>query len=189
MINGYNNQPVKRIAKIEIFKNPIYDFIDEATNKRVDATMDQSSDRTQNAVSSDQEDNNDLHLLQEYCDRRDSTLRMKLRFCLSSDTSEDELSFTNNYEDSISYIYNLAVDESINKGDIQVVGRKMEEYIKRGALLDWYIYENIEPTDSEMAIDNILDEIVNILRGRSWGRKPMQPFGPAGMFNYKEKIV
>lgn len=172
-----------KTVTITLKRQNILDFVDASTYKRTDATLDQASDRAQNALSSDSEDRNDAYLIGEYCDRRDATLRARLKFCIIND--EEVLEYTND-ETVGDYVYKLKVDDSFTASDLRSIGKKMDEYIKRGAIFNWYLQAGLDPTDNDMSIQVLEDEIAYALRGQPWGHRPMQPFGPA-MFNFYKK--
>lgn len=177
---------MKRI-NIRLEKTPIFDYIDGATYKRVDAELPDRNTRTQDAVASDSEDTADAFLINEYCNRRDARLRARLKFCLI-DTSApgDVLTFDNTDVASDEYQYFMQVDDSFTSNDVKSLGTLMDSYIKRGAILDWYRHMHLEPTDTEIEINELEDAIVSSLRGQAWGRRPPQPFGPA-CFNFYRK--
>lgn len=171
---------------IRLHKDLIHAYIDNATFKRVDATMEERGQRSQSASASDIEDANDSFLINEFCDRRDAHIRSRLEFCLEpGDSAIGEI--TNDIDESPDYVYVLRLEDSFSDTQARNAMKKMEEYIKRGATLSWYINAGLEPNDSEDSLETLLSEMVSILRGQPWGRRPMQPFGPA-MFNYNKKL-
>lgn len=163
---------------ITLHKNVIYDYVNSHTFKRVDANLADATERTQNAVSSDTEEENDLFLVSEYCDRRDAIIRQRLRFCLV-DTDPGRVVFDNSLDTGGEYEYVLNVQDNFSSNDLQSVGKLLDWYIKRGALFSWYAGAGVDPLDSEQTIADLENEIVGALRGQPWGRRPMQPFGPA----------
>lgn len=170
---------------IKLKKDIIYNFVDNATYKFVDAALEDRGERMQGAVSSDSADRNDSELIKNFCDRRDANLRTRLKFCLVADTDfEDEMS--NDLLDDVAYEYELCVEDDFTKDDLRSVLVRMDSYIKRGAVLSWMVAAGLQPNDSEEALELVLSEIISTLRGKPWGRRPMQPFGPA-FFNYKSK--
>lgn len=184
---GNNTQKPSRTAKITLLKVELDKSIDESTWKRVDATMGEASQRQQNAVMSDAQENNDGFLLEEYRDRWESRLRTRLKFCLVKRVAEC-LEFVNVQTYEPAYIFDLMVGDNFTVDDLRSIGKRMHEYIVRGATYDWYLRMGIEPTDNEQSIQQLEDDIVYALRGQAWGRRPMQPFGPA-MFNYEKPII
>lgn len=174
-----------RKVKITLHKNLIHDFVDAATFKLTDAHLDQNSERAQNAVSADTKEDNDGFLVNEYCDRRDAILRARLKYCLEETRSV--VAFDNSVDATEEdYEYNLNIDDTYTDDDLRSICKKMDTYIKRGAIFDWYLGAGIEPNDTALSIQELEDDIASSLRGRPWGRKPMQPFGPA-RFNYLKK--
>lgn len=176
-----------KILTFLLHKDAIHEFVDHATYKLVDATLDKMSERSQNAVASDSSEGSDGFLITEYCDRRDSTLRKRLKFCLvDNDTT---LVFDNTPEaEEPDYVYRCKVEDDFTGNDARSLCKKMDTYIKRGAIFDWYMNMGLQPTDTEAALVELEDEIGAILRGRPWGHRPMQPFGPA-FWNFNKKSV
>ena len=171
---------------ITLHKNVIYDYINAHSFKRVDAQMPDANVRSQNAVSSDTDEENDLFLISEYCDRRDAKIRQRLRFCLV-DTCPNQTVFDNSLDTGAVYVYILRVQDDFSSNDLRSIGKLLDAYIKRGALCSWYLGAGVEPLDSEAAIDSLEEELVGTLRGRAWGHRPMQPFGPARWDFYGKK--
>lgn len=172
---------------ITLHKDVIYDYVNSHTYKRVDAQMDAASARSQNAVASDTQEENDLFLVSEYCDRRDAIIRQKLRFCLV-DLHPEQVVFDNSMDTGDKYEYILRVDDNFSSNDLQSVGKLLDTYIKRGALYSWYLGAGLDPLDSEQTITDLESDITSALRGQPWGHRPMQPFGPACWNFYGKKI-
>ena len=162
-------------AKIIIHKIDVDKVIDASTFKRTDASAVQS-EQQHNAMSSDTEESLDGFLVTEYRDRLDARLRERLRFCLVHE--EGDLVYESTPSIEPDYIYNLRVDDSVCLDDIKSVGTKIKEYFSRGVLRDWYLYMNVEPHDNQQTLDELLDGIASALRGKSYGRRPVQPFLP-----------
>lgn len=165
-------------VKLTLYKSLLQKDIDSRTFKRVDATMDQASLRSNNALESDSTEDLDSLLVTRYMDNHDSDLRRHLKFCLVPEERE-VLEFDNSIDTDTSYVYNLNVDDSVTTEDLKSVTTKMHEYIINGTLYDWFTHSGVQPTISERGLTDQLDEIAGILRGRSYGRRPLQPFGPA----------
>lgn len=165
-------------AKITIWKAEVDHDIDAATFKRTDATSDQSSERSQNAVASDSGENLDGSLIARYRDRRDVRIRERLKFCLKKKAGE-VMEYDNTPNLDAAYIYELEVNDTVTPDDIKTAGTKAHEYLVRGALYDWYLGTGQQPTDSAESLQALEDSIAATLRGRSYGHRPMQPFGPA----------
>lgn len=167
-----------RTATITLYKAIIDKDIDSRTAKRVDASLDQASDRSQNAVASDATERLDGRLITRYRDLRDARLRSRLRFCLVKDT-ETELVIDNVVKMTPAYIYKLQVPDDFTQDDLYALSTKMNDYITRGTLRDWYLNAGLPPVDDEDALEELETDIASALRGKSYGRRPLQPFGPA----------
>lgn len=175
-----------RTATITLHKDLIDKDIDAGTYKRTDATLEQASLRAQNAVSSDASENVDGLLIARYRDVRDAKLRERLKFCLIQEENET-LVADNSVNILPEYVYNLRVDDQTTAADVKSISTMMHNYLVRGVLFDWYAYMGLQPIDSVASLEEMIDDIAGALRGRSYGRRPMQPFGPA--FNpFNEEI-
>lgn len=167
-------------VSIKIDKAPIRDYIDAVTYKRKEATMADANEGSKDALTSDSSDIADGYLIEEFSDRWDAELRTRLKFCLVDDESEENEDFVFNnmdtYEDS--YVYNLKVDDTFTRNDLKSVGKKIDTFIKRGTAYSWYEHAGIEPADNPQSLMMLADDIVFVLRGQPWGKRPAQPFGP-----------
>ena len=171
-------------ATITLYKAIIDKKIDSMTGKRVDASLDQASDRSQNAVASDATERLDGRLITQYRDLRDAELRRRLRFCLVKEDTGGELRVDNVVVATPAYIYKLNVQDDFTADDLTAMSRMMEDYIIRGTLHDWYSGTGLNPSDNTDALDELADDIASSLRGKHYGRRPIQPFGPAD-FHYR----
>ena len=171
-------------ASITLYKQELYTDIDSKTFKRTDASLVGQPERTQNAVASDVNEQLDELLLMRYCDLWDARMRRRLKFCIVDEG--DVLTYTDAPDESDRYTYELQLDDSLTSSDVKAVGTLMHNFIVRGALHDWYLHCGVEPTDTLDMLQDLEDEITSALRGRSYGRKPMQPFGPA-TWNYERE--
>lgn len=167
-----------RIATIKLYKAIIDKDIDSLTAKRVDASLDQASDRSQNAVASDATERLDGRIITRYRDLRDAKLRARLKFCLVKDTNTD-LCSDNVVRATPAYIYRLNVNDDFTQDDLDVLSTKMHDYILRGAVRDWYLGAGLPVADDEDSLEELVTDIASSFRGKSYGRRPMQPFGPA----------
>lgn len=174
---------------IRLLKALIDQRIDAHTDKRNDATPGYSeafepNERVGNAVSSDTTEDMDGFIVSRYRDRWDARLRLALRYCLVEDEEEtdgtDDFVVDNIPDYTQYYVYKFSFHWSkFGKEKIRSVAKLMEDYIVRGTLYDWYTNVNLQPLDTEDSLDDLLDEIEGSFRGRSWVRRPLQPFGPA----------
>lgn len=173
---------MKRVT-IKINKQKIDKHIDAHTFKRADVTLDGASEQRQNAAASDHEETLDMAIITEFRDRRDARIRKALKKWLVVEEPE-ELVFSNvPMNTKPDYIYVLDLDDSFSAEDVRGLVATMDEYIEKGVLHDWYKYAGMDPVDTEEGLNEMLDDLLSAARGKSYGRRPMQPFGPA-MFNY-----
>jgi hypothetical protein len=163
-------------ATITIYKKAVLASIDAQTFKRVDGVLSAESDQMKNALSSDSEENLDMHILHEHMENRDANLRRRLAFCLVSD--DEDLSVSNLLEvDKPTFVYNLSVPDTFDKQRLQSLAKKMHNYMVQGSLYDWYATQNMKGNVSATDLEDMESEIVSMLRPSSV-KRPLQPFGP-----------
>lgn len=163
-------------ATITIYKKAVLASIDAQTFKRVDGVLSAESDQMKNAVSSDSEEHLDMHILHEHMEQRDANIRKRLTFCLVPE--DDDLSVDNLLEvDVPTFVYNLSVPDTFDKQRLQILAKKMHNYIVQGTLLDWYATQNMKGNVSANELEDLEAEIVGMLRS-SFVKRPLQPFGP-----------
>lgn len=162
-----------RLVKKEIF----YD-IDAITYKRADIGMTGASAQSQNAASSDSSENLDGSVLSRFADARDAELRSMLLFCLD----DNRKSFADNVssKEASTYEYSLVLPPEFEDNRLDMVTTKIHKYIVYGTLFDWFMTLGLNPQVSMAELDALGEEIVGLLRGKSWTKRPIQPFGPAG---------
>ena len=165
-------------VRITIYKVLVDNDIDKRTFKRTDATLDQNSERSQNAVAADSKEELDGSLIARYRDTRDARIRQRLRFCLKKPDTE-VLEYTNIIKTDPTYVYELTVGDDFTANDLQSIGTRIHDYLVRGTLYDWYLNAGLQPLDTDDSLEELEDSISSSLRGKSYGRKPMQPWGPA----------
>lgn len=164
---------------IVLHKTRLFEKLESITWKRADASLAERTEREQSATTADTEaEKVDALLLDDYCNRRDARIRARLKFCLIEETG-DEITFDNTIQSDPEFKYVLNLDDDITKSDVQAIGTLIEEYILRGASFDWYLHMGYDPLDSEIALKEIEDSVASVVRGKSWGARPLQPFGPA----------
>lgn len=157
---------------VTINTDRLYKEIDAITFKRVDASMVEQPDRSQNAVSSDREEGLDKGVMNCYIQNREATLRLRLAFCLKV---EETPSVDNSIKSS--YSYTLLVPDAFPDVVAAGIVEKMHQYILRGTLHDWYTGQGISSPYSEDGLGEMLKSIVGVLRSGSV-KRPLQPFGP-----------
>lgn len=163
-------------ATITIYKKAVLASIDAQTFKRVDGVFSAESDQMKNALSSDSEENLDKHILHEHMEQRDANIRKRLAFCLVAE--DEELSVNNLLEVEVpTFVYNLSVPDTFDKQRLQILAKKMHNYIVQGTLLDWYATQNMKGNVSAGELEDLEAEIVGMLRS-SFVKRPLQPFGP-----------
>lgn len=163
-------------ATITIYKKAVLASIDAQTFKRVDGVLSAESDQMKNALSSDSEEILDKHILHEHMEQRDANIRKRLAFCLVAE--DEDLSVNNLLEvEGPTFVYNLSVPDTFDKQRLQILAKKMHNYIVQGTLLDWYATQNMKGNVSAGELEDLEAEIVGMLRS-SFVKRPLQPFGP-----------
>lgn len=136
--------------------------------------------KVKNAVAADTGDMLDGRMLSRYTDLRDAEIRKRLAFCIADGIVGDVNDIPDN---DPTYIYNVTLPEGAKESILLPVKTYLHEYMVRGALYDWYkgcgIGQN--PIDLQ-EVESWLDKAVADLRGRSWTKVPLQPFGPQKKF-------
>ena len=167
---------MSKAANITIYKKAILADIDAQTFKRVDGILASESDQVKNAVSSDSEEQLDMHILHRHIETRDAAIRKRLAFCLTSE--DDELSVTNLLDiDVPTFDYKLMVPDTCDKQRLKVIAQQIHNYIVQGALYDWYATQNMKGNVSAAELEEMETSIVCMLRS-SYVKRPLQPFGP-----------
>lgn len=180
------NPSEKITVTLRLLKEKIDHRIDAYTDKRNDATPGYSevleaNERVANATSSDTSEDNDGFLITHYRDRRDAQIRKALRYCLVDEEIYDGMVIDSFGDSGKWYIYKLSLpkDGGYTTSDLASFANTMEDYIVRGTLYDWYLNVGLQPTDTAESLDSLLDDIASQFRGKPYGRRPLQPFGPA----------
>ena len=167
---------MRKSATITIYKREILTSVDAQTYKRVDGVLSSESEQAKNALSSDSTENLDKHILHEYMEHRGSTLRNRLAFCLISE--DEDLSVNNLLEVEVpTFEYRLLVPDNYDRQRLQVLAKKMHNYIVQGVLYDWYATQNMKGNVSKEELEEMESSIVSMLRS-SYVKRPLQPFGP-----------
>lgn len=167
---------MSKTATVNIYKEAILASIDAQTFKRVDGVLSTESDQVKNALSSDSAEDLDKHILHEHMEQRDAAIRQRLTFCL---ISEDEELLANNLidVDNPTFVYKLSVPDNYDKQRLQVLAKRIHNYIVQGSLHDWYATQNMKGNVGMEELEAMETEIVCMLRS-SFVKRPLQPFGP-----------
>lgn len=167
---------MSKSATITIYKKAVLADIDAQTFKRVDGVLATEPDQVKNALSSDSSEHLDEHILHRHMESRDASIRKRLTFCLVSD--DEDLSVSNLLEkDTPIFEYRLSVPDSCNKQKLQIIAKKIHNYLVQGVLYDWYATQNMKGGLSAVELEALESEIGCMLRS-SFVKRPLQPFGP-----------
>lgn len=169
-----------KIRKVTLYKKAVHYDIDALTYKLTEATMQGVDQKAKSAVASDREEIFDASVLGRLTDYRDATLRRRLQFCIKD---EEVTEFTNKPGEDPAYTYEFVLPIGFKDANLQNLGTKMHEYLVKGALLDWYVQMGVSVNTKplEAQVSDLELSIVNMVRVPSTLRKPLQPFGPAGV--------
>lgn len=132
--------------------------------------------KPKNVVAADHNEELDGRLLHRKMDLRDAKLRMSLRFCLKSVDQEWSCDDPDTADE---YVYNVSVQDTFDGNVLPAIKTLMHEYIVKGTLYDWYTKMGIQTTAVTLdEVEKLEEQAVSMLRGRSYLKAPMQPFGP-----------
>ena len=130
--------------------------------------------KQKNVVAADHNENLDADILSRMMDLRDARLRKRLRFVLSRTDNNVACDKPNTGSE---FVYDMLL-EGVDGNDLESAKTLMHEYMVRGSLRDWYLQLGIQTAITTEEVDMMEEEIVSILRGKSFIKAPMQPFGP-----------
>lgn len=94
-----------------------------------------AGDELADKLSGDFEDALDGAVLSAIMDQRESVLRKRLSFALMK---EDIYEVDNSRDEDNTYVYDLVLSADFPDMDLKTAARKMNDYIVKGTLLDWY---------------------------------------------------
>lgn len=171
------DEPVKKIRKIDIYKNNVYKDIDMHTYKHVDSS-DSQNRQARNAVASDVTEDLDGAVIARFVEFRDAQLRKRLQHSLvptGTEYATDEITLEDNL-----YRYYFNLPESFNDNTLRALAEYIHRFLVWGALYDWYAQFGM-PQAAVYAgqLDSIEKAIDGLVRGSSLVKRPLQPFGPA----------
>lgn len=167
---------MKRL-RIRLSKAIIDNKIDNRTYKRMEASLQNLSEVSKDAVASDTEEDHDASLITSYRDKRDAKIRMRLIRWIKEEIPAEE--FTNRPKTpNPDYTYTFEMPDDFRTEMMGAIKDLLEDYIVRGATYDWYLNAGLAPTDSEASLEALENEILVGLRGKPSTTRPLQPFGP-----------
>ena len=176
-----NEIPAKKIRKINIYKDKVFDEVDRITYRYADAAAMQDV-KQRNAVTSDAGEAMDRVQMDQMARYRDSLLRRRLVFALSD---KMDSSASNAEGESSVFAYNLVLDEGFDDNNIQPMADMIHRYFVYGILCDWYSQlGQAQYAVYESKLGELEMEIVSMARGKSIHKRPLQPFGPAGKIDF-----
>lgn len=132
--------------------------------------------KSKNIVAADHNEAMDGRIISRMIDIRDARLRTMLQFCLTK--TELEV-VCDNPDERTELFYKLSLPDGFDGDILTAVKTFMHDYIVRGVLFDWYAkigVQTIAVTEDE--VNKLGEKVASLLRGKSWVKAPMQPFGP-----------
>lgn len=168
-----------KTRKITLHKNEVHYDCEAHAFKLMDVIG--PDVKIKNAVAADSGDILDGRMLSRYTDLRDAEIRKRLAFCIADGVVGEVDDIPSN--DPL-YIYNISMADNVKDSLLIPVKTYLHEYLVRGTLYDWYEGCRISPNPIDKGeVESFLDKAVADLRGRSWVKAPMQPFGPQKKMN------
>ena len=181
IINEESPLTDKKIRKVDIVKQAVYDDIDRLTYKNVDGS-DVTDVRVRNAVSSDSSEHLDGAVIARYVSYRDAKLRLRFRYALAK---YDKVSANDvlTLEQGI-YRYLFSVPVQLDDIVLEPLAEFIHRYLVWGALYDWYVQFGYMKQASAYGsqLETLEEDMDELLRGTPIVKRPMQPFGPAEKF-------
>ena len=166
-----------KIMTIRILKHKIDEDVDHRTFKRMEVSLQGTSETTKDAASSDTEEDHDAVIVTRYRDYRDAKIRSRLIKYITNEIPSEE--FVNALRSPRpEYVYTFSMPDNTRTELMGVVKDMIHEYIVRGTIYDWYKYAGLQPSDTESSLEELENDILRQLRGRPDTTRPLQPFGP-----------
>lgn len=170
----------KKLRRISILKQEIFDDIDNITFKFMEANPQALQAAEQrNAVSSDTSEHLDGQIISRMMQLREAKLRRLIPYALAdiNDYFADDV--INLAEDKYHFLLNVA--QAFNDNLLQPLAEFFHHFIVWGVLYDWYgiIGMTGQANFYGSQLEDLEAEITNTLRTPSITKRPMQPFGPA----------
>lgn len=163
---------------IRLSKAILDNDIDQRTYKRVEASLQNASETSKDAVASDTQEDHDASIITRYRDHRDAKIRKRLiRFLVTEVPSHE---FVNRPKSPFpDYLYVFRVKDDFRTEIMEAIKDDLHEYIVRGTLHDWYKHAGIPAVDTDQELEEMENDILNTLRGKPTNTtRPLQPFGP-----------
>lgn len=163
-----------KTRRIILHKDQVLYDIEALAYKFTEATA--LEGKTKNTLAADHNETMDGRLLARMMDVRNAQLRKRLSFTLIpllQDVACDKPG------ESKEFVFDLRVSDKFDDNQLEVVKTYMHDYLVRGVLLDWYKKLGLQTTAVDAGeVLETEENIVSIMRGPSYTRRPMQPFGP-----------
>lgn len=173
-------QTKTKTRKVTIHKPEVYSDIDAATFKFADANPTGVS-RQENAIASDTSERLDHKLVASLVEFRDALLRKKLQSRLAEspevENADDILDDTEQY-----FFYLFDMPQEYNDTQLRPLAIFIHRYLVYGALYDWYLQiGSAQASYYKGQLDEVESAVLSNLRSPSRMKRPLQPFGPAGI--------
>lgn len=163
-----------KTRRIILHKDQVLYDIEALAYKFTEATA--LEGKAKNTLAADHNETTDGRLLARMMDVRNAQLRKRLSFTLIPLIQEVAC---NNPNDAKEFIFDLRLDDKFDDNSLEIVKTYMHDYLVRGVLLDWYKKLGLQTVAVDAGeVIELEENIVSMLRGRSYVKRPLQPFGP-----------
>lgn len=163
-----------KAKRIILHKDQVLYDVEALAYKLTEATA--LEGKAKNTLAADHNETTDGRVLARMMDVRNANLRKRLSFALVPLIQEVAC---NNPSEAKEYVFDLRLSDKFDDNQLEIVKTYMHDYLVRGTLYDWYkkLGLQTEAVDAGEVME-LEANIVSILRGPSYTKVPLQPFGP-----------
>lgn len=163
-----------KTRKVILHKDQVLYDIEALAYKLTEATA--LEGKAKNTLAADHNEATDSRLLARMLDVRNAQLRKRLSFALVPLLQEVACDKPEATKD---FVFDLRLSDKFDDNLLEVVKTYMHDYLVRGALFDWYKRLGLQTAAIDAGeVLELEDGIVSIMRGPSYTKRPLQPFGP-----------
>ena len=163
-----------KTRKIILHKDQVLYDVEALAYKLTEATA--LEGKAKNILAADHNETTDGRMLARMMDVRNAQLRKRLSFALMPLIQEVACDKPNTAKD---FVFELRLSDKFDDNLLEVVSTYMHDYLVRGTLLDWYKRLGLQTAAVDAGeVLEIEEGIVSVLRGPSYTKRPLQPFGP-----------
>lgn len=163
-----------KTRKIILHKDEVLYDVEALAYKFTEATG--LEGKAKNTLAADHQETTDGRLLSRMMDIRNAQLRKRLSFTLIPLMQETAC---NKPDEAKDFVFDLWLADKFDDTNLEVAKVYMHDYLVRGTLLDWYKKLGVQTAAVDAGeVMELEENIVSILRGPSYVKRPLQPFGP-----------